>query len=131
MTNPIDLAEVLAGKSAADLDTDSLERIRAAGARLGSFDAGDITIGHFTGTSPWERHMEGDELFYVLEGQVEVTLLHDGDEGRDETVVPTGAVFVIPRARWHRSVARDPVKILTVRATDHGPVSFQDDPRKG
>ena len=73
-------------------------------------------MGHFAGTSPWERHVEGDELFYVCEGEVEVTLLHEDDEGRDEVVVPTGSIFVIPRNRWHRSTAR-------------GPVSFEDDPR--
>ena len=129
MRGPVDLTEALAGKSAADLATDPLEKIRAAGAHLGSFDAGDISMGHFTGTSPWERHMEGDELFYVLEGEVAVTLLHDGDDGRDEVVIPTGSIFVIPRGRWHRSLARRPVKILTLRATDHGPVSFEDDPR--
>ena len=129
MRDPIDLGDALAGKSAADLDADSLEKIRAAGADLGTFDAGDITLGYFTGTSPWERHVEGDELFYVFEGEVGVTLLHERDEGRDEAVVPTGSIFVIPRGRWHRLVARRPVKLLTLRATDHGPVSFEDDPR--
>ena len=102
---------------------------RAAAQDLGSFDAGDITLGHFTGTSPWERHVDGDELFYVFEGEVEVTLFHGEDDGRDQVIVPTGSIFVLPRGRWHRSVARNPVKLLTLRATDHGPVSFEDDPR--
>ena len=129
MRAPVDIAESIEGKSAADLDSDPLEKIRAAGANLGTFDAGDITIGHFEGTSPWERHTDGDELFYVLEGEVEVTLLHEDDEGRDDCIVPAGSIFVIPRGRWHRSTASRPVKILTLRATEHGPVSFDDDLR--
>ncbi len=65
MRNAVDLAEAFADKSAANLDTDPLEKIRAAGANLGSFDTGDITIGYFRGTSPWERHIDGDEFFYL------------------------------------------------------------------
>ena len=129
MRDPIDLREALSGKSPADLSTDPLEKIRAAGAHLGPFDAGDITLGHFKGTTPWERHVEGDELFHVLDGELHVTLLHTDDDGCDEFTVPTGAVFVVPRGRWHRAVANEPVKLLTLRSTDHGPVSFEDDPR--
>ena len=129
MREPVHLADALAGKPAADLDSDPLEKIRAAGADLGSFDAGNITLGHFGGTSPWERHVDGDELFYVVDGEIGFTLLHEQDEGRDEVVVPMGSIFVIPRGRWHRSIASEPVKVLTLRATDHGPVSFEDDPR--
>ena len=126
MTDPINVDAALAGKSAANLDADSLEKIRAAGAALGSFDAGNITLGYFAGTSPWERHSEGDELLLVLDGEVAVTLLHDDDEGQDEVVIPNGSIFVIPRGRWHRTAARLPVKIFTLRATDHGPVSFEE-----
>lgn len=129
MREPVDLAETLAGIPAADLDSDPLEKIRAAGADLGSFDAGNVTIGHFRGPSPWERHVDGDELFYVIEGEIGFTLLHEGDEGRDEATVPMGSIFLIPRGQWHRSIAREPVKVMTLRATDHGPVSFDDDPR--
>ena len=126
---PIDLAGVLAKKPAADLDNDPLEKIRAAGADLSTFDGGTVSVGHFAGTSPWERHVDGDELFYVIEGEIAFILLHEHDQGRDEVVVPSGSVFLIPRGRWHRSVADRPVKVLTVRATDHGPVSFAVDPR--
>ena len=129
MRPPVDLAEAFGDKSAANLDTDPLEKIRAAGANLGSFDTGDLTIGYFRGTSPWERHIDGDEFFYVVEGEIEFTLLDGEDEGRDEVAVSAGSIFVIPRGRWHRSLARHPVKVLILRVADHGPVSFEDDPR--
>ncbi len=129
MREAVDLLGALAGKPAADLDNDPLEKIRSAGADLGAFDAGTITIGHFGGTSPWERHVDGDELFYIIEGEIQFTLLHERDEGRDEIVAPAGSIFVIPQGQWHRTSAREPVKVLTVRATDHGPVSFAEDPR--
>jgi mannose-6-phosphate isomerase-like protein (cupin superfamily) len=129
MREPVDLAAALAKSPAADLDSDPLEKIRAAGADLGGFDSGNITLGHFSGTSPWEQHVDGDELFYVVEGEIHLVLLHEHDAGRDEVRVPMGSVFVIPRGRWHRSIARAPVRVLTLRATDHGPVSFAEDPR--
>ena len=121
MTDPIDLDAALAGKSAANLDADSLVKIRAAGAALGSVDAGNITLGFFAGSSPWERHIEGDELLFVLEGEVGVTLLHD--DCRDEATIASGSIFVVPRGRWHRTVARQPVKILTNTGTLPGTVS--------
>ncbi len=106
MREPVHLADDLAETPAADLDRDPLEKIRAAGADLGPFDAGNITIGHFRGTSPWERHVDGDELFYVVEGEIVFTLLHEHDEGRDEVAVRMGSIFVIPRGQWHRSIVR-------------------------
>ena len=127
MMKPQSLDEALAGKRPANLDTDTLEQIRASGARLGSFDEGDITIGRWSGQSPWERHAEGDELFLVLEGEVEVTLLDDSNSTR--VAVPKGSIFVIPRDTWHRIVAHGITTLFTPRACDHGPVSFADDPR--
>jgi mannose-6-phosphate isomerase-like protein (cupin superfamily) len=124
---PTDIQRVLAGRSELDLDANpSLEDIRAAFPKLASFDAGDITIGRWSGQSPWERHVEGDELFLVLDGEIEFTLLSDHDSTKVR--VPKGSIFVIPRAAWHRAVARH-ATTLTVRACDHGPVSFAEDPR--
>ncbi len=127
MTKPQNLAEALAGKPPANLDTDTLEQIRAAGARLGSFDQGDITVNRFSGRSPWERHVDGDELFHVLDGEVEVTLLGKDDSTR--VTLPERSIFVIPRGTWHRADARRVVTLLTLRGSDHGPVSFAEDPR--
>lgn len=120
--------EALAGKRPANLDTDTIEQIRGSGAQLGAFDQGDIRVSRWSGQSPWERHVDGDEFFYVLDGEVEFTLLTD-----DESVqvnVPRGSIFVVPRGRWHRSFARNAVTLITVRGCDHGPVSFAEDPRR-
>ena len=128
MNAPQSLEGALAGKQPANLDTDTLEQIRASGANLGSFDGGDITLSRWSGTSPWERHVDGDELFYVLDGEVEFTLL-TGESASEKVAVAKGSVFVIPRATWHRAFAGKATTLLSVRATDHGPVSFAEDPR--
>lgn len=129
MAKPQSIEEALAGKRPANLDTDTLEQIRSSGARLGSFDDGDIRLSRWSGRSPWERHVDGDELFYILEGEVEMTLLGESDS--TVVTVPEGSVFVIPRATWHRLLAPRVVTVLTIRACEHGPVSFAEDPRAG
>ncbi len=70
MRPPVDLAEAFGDKSAANLDTDPLEKIRAAGANLGSFDTGDITIGYFRGTSPWEPTLPECSAEFAANGRV-------------------------------------------------------------
>ncbi len=83
-------------------------------------------MNRFPGRSPWERHVDGDELFHVLDGEVEVTLL--GEDDSTWVTLPEGSIFVIPSGTWHRADARSVVTLLTLRATDHGPVSFAEDP---
>ncbi len=63
-----------------------------------------------TGVSPvWEMHPDTDELFYILEGEFEMTLLQD-----DEThhVAPAGSVFVVPQGVWHKPAAPNGSKFL-------------------
>lgn len=46
---------------------------------LGSYDESTLGIGHFvSGSSPWERHLNGDELLYVTDGSVSIEVL-EGD----------------------------------------------------
>jgi ethanolamine utilization protein EutQ (cupin superfamily) len=45
-----------------------------------------IGLGRYSGRSPWERHLNGDELLYVLDGEVEITLLSDSLEAEQETL---------------------------------------------
>ena len=79
-----------------------------------------------TGTSPWERHPDDDELLHVLEGETIVTVLTDG--GPVETPVRAGSVFIVPKGLWHRQHIPEKLKefFVTPGATEH---STAEDPR--
>lgn len=81
----------------------------------------------FSAKPPWERHPAGDELLYVLDGELELSLL--APEGRIEVVLRTGSIFVVPRGLWHRSSPRGAVSMLFVTPTHGGEDSWADDPR--
>ena len=86
---------------------------------LGSFDDANIGIGRYIpGASPWERHNNGDELLLILDGSVRIEVL-DGDSSA-RTTLPEGALFVVPRGRWHQLVAEAPVHILYLSPSEDG-----------
>lgn len=58
---------------------------------LGSFDQSSIGIGRYVaGSSPWERHNNGDELLLVTDGAVQIEVLKEG------------SLFVVPKGKWHQ-----------------------------
>lgn len=79
---------------------------------LGKYDDSILGIGRYVpGTSPWERHSNGDELFLVTDGEIDVEVLDDdGDSHRFK--IGTGELFVVPRGKWHQLTATDSVTIL-------------------
>jgi hypothetical protein len=55
---------------------------------LGSFNDRSLGIGRYVeGTSPWQRHANGDELLLVADGEVDVELL--GDDGSSSRITIT------------------------------------------
>jgi mannose-6-phosphate isomerase-like protein (cupin superfamily) len=80
--------------------------------RLASFNDGMVWVGRYSGESPWERHLDADEFLYVVEGEFDVIVLTDGRPV--ETTVRAGSIFVVPRERWHKQVARGWVTQLGV-----------------
>ncbi len=63
------------------------------------------------GNNPgWEMHPDTDEFFYVVEGEMEITLL-ENEEG-DHYVAPAGSSFVVPRGIWHKPEAPKGAKII-------------------
>ena len=119
-----DLRAALAGISAGEVMT--AEDDAAAFPRLASFNAGAIYVGRFAGETPWERHAEADELLYVLEGAVDITLLTD--PGPTQVRVGAGSVFVVPRGLWHRPIQRKRVVMLYVTPGEETEASFEDAP---
>ena len=125
---PREIQSVLRTAPEIDLDANpSFDQVSAAFPIVAPFDKGAITVGRFVGTTPWERHTDSDEFLHVLAGAIEITLLHDTTS--ESVVVSSGSVFVVPRGLWHRQVAQPVVTLLSLIPTDHGPVSFAEDPR--
>jgi len=87
--------------------------------QLGAFDAAALGIGRYVpGSSPWERHNNGDELLLVVDGDVDIEVL-DGDRSAT-TTLHEGTLFVVPKGRWHRLTARRPVNILYASPSEDG-----------
>jgi len=80
---------------------------------------GGIYVVHYAGSSPWERHSQGDEFVMVVEGATTMTLFIDGE---DRSVPLTTSQFVVvPGGVWHRFDTPEAAKIMTItpQPTDH------------
>ena len=66
----------------------------------------------------WERHLGGDEMIYVMDGETDVVTLTD--EGPVESTIHAGSLFVCPEGLWHRLTPRPFVSAfyLTPRRTE-------------
>lgn len=95
------------------------EAAAAAFARLAEYRDGGIFIGHYAGNSEWERHLAGDEIVHVLDGETTLFLWDGETEHRHR--LPAGSMMVVPTGTWHRFETPRGVKILTVtpQPTDH------------
>ena len=64
-----------------------------------------------TGVSPgWEMHPDTDEFFYIIEGDVEITLLEES--GPKLYKAPSGSSFVVPKGIWHKPGAPSGAKFI-------------------
>ncbi len=74
----------------------------------------------------WERHPDGDELLYVLEGELEMTLLRESTS--EQASLQPGSLFVVPQGVWHRPYAKTDVRLLYVTPA-RTETSTAEDPR--
>lgn len=90
-------------------------------ALLSEYRDGGIFVGHWAGTSEWERHTVGDEIVMVLDGETTIYFLTD--DGESGATLRTGELVMVPRGTWHRFETPEAVKILSVtpQPTDHSP----------
>lgn len=69
--------------------------------QFNNFNDSGFGICKITGVSPvWEMHPDTDEFFYVLEGQVEISLYED--QGIVPYTATVGDTFVVPKGIWHK-----------------------------
>ena len=87
---------------------------------LGSFDRSSVGIGRYiAGSSPWEKHNNGDELLLVMDGEVRIEVLEDsGDPWAEQ--LKAGSLFIVPKGRWHQLTATDYANILYVSPGEDG-----------
>ena len=73
----------------------------------------DNTVGacHISGVSPvWEMHPDTDEIFYILDGGFEITLLTASDTEHHQ--LEAGTMFVVPKGIWHKPAAPNGAKFI-------------------
>ncbi|MBK5257106.1 MAG: cupin domain-containing protein [Vicinamibacteria bacterium] len=73
-------------------------------------------------TPAWEKHPAGDELLFMLSGEMSLII----EQGPKEVTVDlaAGRAFVVPRGTWHRQVVRSPGEYLGAtygKGTEHRP----------
>lgn len=73
---------------------------------IGRLNGQMVKLVKVEGEYVWHHHDHEDELFLVLDGQLDIEL-------RDRTIeLSTGEFFIVPRGLEHRPVARHPAQIL-------------------
>lgn len=91
----------------------------AAFALVSPYRDGSIYVGHYSGSSEWERHENGDEIVLVLEGTTTVVLLLSA--GAEQNVqLGAGELVVVPKGVWHRFESSSALKVLSVTPTPTG-----------
>ena len=101
--------------------TTTAEHSRDAFKLLSRYGDGGIFVGHWAGSSEWERHTVGDEIVMVLEGSTTIYFLNDSDER--SAPLAAGEFVIVPQGTWHRFDTPTGVKLLSVtpQPTDHSP----------
>ncbi len=95
------------------------EEAEGAFAMLSEYRDGAVFIGHYAGNSQWERHVNGDEIVFVVEGETTLILLVKDSE--IPNTLGQGELLVVPKNTWHRFETSKAVKIMSVtpQPTDH------------
>ena len=115
LANEFDKLQFVGGRTPSSSEAE----LQSAFAQLAGYRDGGIFIGHYAGDSAWERHSQGDEIVYVVEGETTLTLL--SDNGEISHSMRAGEMLIVPQNVWHRFETPEGVKILTAtpQPTDH------------
>lgn len=128
MTQPVDINAELKERPTLSGRTryTSSEESAAAFATLAPFRDGAVFAGSFSGESPWERHLNGDELVHILDGATTVSIIVDDEPRTFE--MRAGMLIIVPQGCWHRFNSPQGVTLLTMtpQPTEH---ATDEDPR--
>ena len=86
---------------------------------ISEYRDGAIFLANYAGNSDWERHANGDEVVYVLEGETTLFLIEDDSEKGNP--LKAGELLVVPAKTWHRFETPNGAKVMTItpQPTDH------------
>ena len=77
---------------------------------VAEFNGHQVMLAKLEGEFVWHSHDDTDDLFLVLQGELEIRL-REGDEVRSVTV-RAGELFIVPQGVPHQPVARNLVHCL-------------------
>ena len=98
---------------------------------LGAFNDNAIGIGRFvTGSSPWEKHDNGDELLFVTDGAVQIEVLSENGDSWIEQL-EEGSLFSVPKGKWHQLRADSNVTIMYISPPEDGAERQREHPFDG
>jgi mannose-6-phosphate isomerase-like protein (cupin superfamily) len=86
---------------------------------VAAYRDGGVFVGHWAGTSEWERHSVADEVVMVIDGATTIYFL--ADQGERSAPLVAGDLIVVPRNTWHRFETPEAVKLMSItpQPTDH------------
>lgn len=87
---------------------------------LTQVDGSVVRLGIVRGEFHWHQHDEEDELFFVLDGELEIDLAD-----RDPIVLQRHQGFNVPKGTQHRTRARDRTVMLMMSAADVEPTGSE------
>lgn len=88
-------------------------------AQVAAYRDGAVFVGHYSGSSAWERHPGGDEVVLALAGTTSVVLMLG--TGTERVFLAANDLVVVPAGVWHRFEESTRLKVLTVtpQPTEH------------
>jgi mannose-6-phosphate isomerase-like protein (cupin superfamily) len=82
-----------------------------------------------TGTTSWERHLDGEEFVQILEGAATIDMV-TGVGPLQSFEVSAGMIAIVPKGVWHRARFAHDTTLITVTPTRTEFVKLDvDDPR--
>jgi mannose-6-phosphate isomerase-like protein (cupin superfamily) len=102
--------------------------LNARGRPLLEFNGQQVLLSKFSEHPRWEFHPDADEYLQVIEGRLDVVLLHES--ATEEFTLEPGGICVVPKGVWHSPIPRGPVTLLSIGGYRGTRVSEAEDPRK-
>jgi mannose-6-phosphate isomerase-like protein (cupin superfamily) len=95
-------------------------------ARLAPYRDGAVFTAKFAGVSAWERHPNGDEIVFIVNGATTLHLI--AAEGRESVSLRAGMMAIVPKNSWHQFEAPDGVCVMTAtpEPTEHLRIDVED-----
>ncbi len=106
--------------------TSSEDERDGAFARLAPYRDGAVFTAKFSGISAWERHPNGDEIVFIVDGATTLHLITA--EERESVSLLAGMMAIVPQNAWHQFESPDGVCVMTAtpEPTEHLRVDVED-----